>query len=156
MDGLYRSLEKLLTGELKKCVKEIQERIDLEISVLKARLEQLEVKLQSSASPPNNFDPDVSIVIMGLTYDKDEDLAVKLRELLEEGCACEQIPTPIAMQRLRARDPGESGESCICFGVGKGGFTVWEAKPEIQLTVYKGGLYMSDKVTHRLINGIKL
>lgn len=43
---------------------------------------------------------------MGLPYNEDEELAERLRELLEVCCACEQILTPIAMQRLRARGPG--------------------------------------------------
>lgn len=107
VDGLYGSLEKILKGELKKCVKEIQENIDLEIGALKSRLDQLEDKLQSSnSSASRKFDPDVSIVIMGLPYDEHEDLPKKLRELLEVCCACEQIQTQIAMERLRSRGPG--------------------------------------------------
>lgn len=48
VDGLYSSLEKILKGELKKCVKEIQENIDLEISALKSHPE----RLQSRGSGP--------------------------------------------------------------------------------------------------------
>lgn len=69
-------------------------------------MEQLEVKLQSSSSPPNKFVPDVSIVTMGLPHDEDEELAVKLRKLFEKGCVCEQMPTLVAMQRLQARGSG--------------------------------------------------
>ncbi len=66
VDGLYGSPEKILKGELKKCVKEIQENIDLEIGAMKAHTDQLEEKLKSSnSSTSNKFDPDVSIVIMG-------------------------------------------------------------------------------------------
>ena len=107
VDGLYGSLEKILKSELKKCVKEIQDNIDLEIGALKSRLDLLEQKLLSSnSSPSNKFDPDVSIIIMGLPYDKEEDLEEKLGKVLEVCCTCEQIPTPTAIERLRARGPG--------------------------------------------------
>lgn len=64
MNGLYGSLEEILKGELKKCMKETQENIDLEIAALKAPLEQLEVKLRSSSSSPNKFNPDVSSLLV--------------------------------------------------------------------------------------------
>ena len=105
VDGLYVSLEKILKVELQKCVKEIQDNIDLEIGALKLRLDQLKEKINSNnSSSPNKYDPDVTIVIMGLPYH--EDLAQKVKEVFEDGCACEQILTPVAMQRLRARGPG--------------------------------------------------
>lgn len=96
-----------------------------------------------SSKPPYIFDPDVSIAIMGLPYDNVEDLALRLWELSEEGCTCGQI-LPVAMQRLWARGLGK-----------KYGCTARKMKPEIQVTVSKG-LCIIGKVTHRLINRVKL
>ena len=104
VDRLYMSLEKILKGELKKCVKEIQDNIDLEIGALKSCLDQLEKINSNNWSAPNKYDPDVAIIIMGLPYNEDEDLAQKCKEVFEDGCACEKILMPVAMQRLRAKD----------------------------------------------------
>lgn len=45
VDGLYGSMEKILKSELKKCVKEIHNNIDLEIGALKSHLDLLEQNL---------------------------------------------------------------------------------------------------------------
>lgn len=100
-------LEKIMKAELKKSVKEIQENIDLEIGILKSRLDSLEEKIQTTCSKPSDkFDPDVSIVILGLAHDEGEDLNGKVRELLESGLECEPVPEIAAVLRMRARGPG--------------------------------------------------
>lgn len=107
VDSVYGSLEKMMKAELKKSVKEIRENIDLEIGILKSRLDSLEEKIQTTSSKPSDkFDPDVSIVILGLAYDEGEDLNGKVRELLESGLECEPAPEIAAVLRMRARGPG--------------------------------------------------
>lgn len=67
----------------------------------------MEEKIKSHYSRPSTtFDPDVSIVVMGLPYDENENLAEKMKEVIEEGCACDEEVTLVALERLRARGSG--------------------------------------------------
>ncbi|KAJ0022556.1 hypothetical protein NQD34_014690 [Periophthalmus magnuspinnatus] len=56
--------------------------------------------------PLNMFDPEVSVVVMGLPYHENENLAEKIKEIIENGCACDQVVTVVALERLRARGSG--------------------------------------------------
>lgn len=85
-----------MKAELKKSVKEIRKSIDLEISILKSRMDSLEEKKKG-----DNFDPDFSIVVMVQLYNDGEDLNEKISKLLETGLECDPEPEIIGVTRLR-------------------------------------------------------
>lgn len=72
---MHGSLEKTVNAELKKSVKEISiDSIDPEFGVLKSHLDSLEERIQTtSLHPSNKFDPNMSIIVMGLPYGDGED-----------------------------------------------------------------------------------
>ncbi|KAK7913157.1 hypothetical protein WMY93_013368 [Mugilogobius chulae] len=102
VDGLQMSLEKTLKEELQK----LKDNFDSEIGSLKARMEQLEEKIKSHQRTSDTFDPDLSVVVMGLPYQENENLTEKIKDVIENGCACDQEVTLVALERLRARGPG--------------------------------------------------
>uniref|UniRef100_A0AAV2JG05 Uncharacterized protein n=1 Tax=Knipowitschia caucasica TaxID=637954 RepID=A0AAV2JG05_KNICA len=95
-------------------------------------MSQLEEKIKSHHSRPSNtFDPDVSIVLMGLSYDEDENLAAKIKEVIEEGCACDDGVTLVALERLRARGPGP-GVVKVAFASAKEKVAVLRGKTNLK------------------------
>ncbi|CAL9695326.1 unnamed protein product [Knipowitschia caucasica] len=128
VDALGISLERTLKQELKK----IKDDFDSEIGGLKSRMSQLEEKIKTHYSRPSNtFDPDVSIVLMGLSYDEDENLAAKIKEVIEEGCACDDGVTLVALERLRARGPGP-GVVKVAFASAKEKVVVLRGKTNLK------------------------
>lgn len=64
----------------------------------------MEEKIATKCAKPN-FDPDVSIIIVGLQHEDGEDLMAKVLNLLRDGLRCDPVPTPVAVERVRARGP---------------------------------------------------
>ena len=130
VDGLQISVENILKEEIRK----MKDDFDAEIGELKARMEKLEdkIKLQCSRSS-NPFDPDVSIVIMGLPWNENENLADKVKEVIENGCACDEEVTLVALQRLRARGPAPSVVK-VAFASAKDKVAVLRGKSKLKST----------------------
>lgn len=124
VDALGISLERTLKQELKK----MKDDFDSEIGGLKSRMQQLEEKIKMHYSRPlDTFDPDVSIVVMGLPFDEDENLAEKIEEVIEDGWTCDDGVTLVALERLRARGPGP-GVVKVAFASAKEKVTVLRGK----------------------------
>ncbi|KAK7925469.1 hypothetical protein WMY93_007779 [Mugilogobius chulae] len=112
---LRGSLEKLISdgqaafkSELEKAVKEMRSNLDLEVSIMSSRMDNIEEKMSKKDARGKLFDPDVSLVIVGLPQAEGEDLEAKVNELLREGLRCDPVPKLVATERVRprGRQPG--------------------------------------------------
>lgn len=112
---LRGSLEKLISDgqtafktELEKVVKEMCHNLDLEVSILSSRMDSIEMKMNTKETRGKPFDPDVSLVIVGLPQEEGEDVEAKVKVLLREGLRCDPVPKLVAVERVRprGRQPG--------------------------------------------------
>lgn len=81
--------------------------MDLEIGRLEARIDTLEIKINvDTKASKARFDPNVSIIILGLPEEEEEDIQMKVQQLVIKGLGSEAVP--IAVERMRAygRAPG--------------------------------------------------
>ncbi|KAL7398072.1 hypothetical protein ABVT39_003840 [Epinephelus coioides] len=71
-------------------------------------METIELKIAEKATQRKPFDSDVSLMIAGLPQVDNEDLIVKVKNLLWEGLNCDMVPDPVAAERIRmrGRQPG--------------------------------------------------
>ncbi|XP_049912448.1 coiled-coil-helix-coiled-coil-helix domain-containing protein 7 isoform X6 [Epinephelus moara] len=93
--------------QMEKITKEIRESLDVEVGVLSARMDAIELKIEKNkTSKKLRFDPDVSIIVSGLSSVNNEDATEKVRELLAAGLRCDPMPELVAVERLRPRGPG--------------------------------------------------
>ncbi|KAL7393366.1 hypothetical protein ABVT39_009757 [Epinephelus coioides] len=93
--------------QMEKITKEIRESLDVEVGVLSARMDAIELKIEKNkTSKKPRFDPDVSIIVSGLSSDNNEDATEKVRELLAASLRCDLMPELVTVERLRPRGPG--------------------------------------------------
>ena len=110
VDQLQSTIQKnqgQVLAELSKQGREIRAHMDLEIGRLEARIDTLEGKIEggSDIACKPRFDPDVSIIISGLSEDGDEDLQLTVLRLLS-GLGSEAVPVAVERIRSRGRGPG--------------------------------------------------
>lgn len=91
--------------ELEKAIQEMRQNLDLEVSIMSSRMEDIELKMGKNQVRGKPFDPDVSLVIVGLPHTEEEDVQAKVRHLLGEGMRCDPVPKLVAVERMRARGP---------------------------------------------------
>lgn len=109
-DSLHGSLKKLISEsqdnlkkELEKTAKELRYNLDMEVGILCSRMEGIEQKIAEKATQKKSFGEDVSLVIMGLPQEDNEDLMAKVKDLFCNGLVCDPVPVPVAVERTRAR-----------------------------------------------------
>lgn len=110
INDLRGCLEKLICdgqaafkSELEKVTQEMRQNLDLEVGIMCSRMDNIETKMNSIQVRGKPFDPDVSLVIIGLLHTEDEDVEAKVNRLLREGLGCEPVPKLVAAERVRAR-----------------------------------------------------
>lgn len=110
VDKLRGSLEKMMAEnqnavlkEIEKATKDMNTNLDTEVGILCARMEKMELKISEKEEKRKSFDPDVSLIVVGLPHSEGEDLMAKVNELLHVGLGCETALTPAAVERVRAR-----------------------------------------------------
>ncbi|KAL7402525.1 hypothetical protein ABVT39_016182 [Epinephelus coioides] len=109
-DNLHGVMEKLISEsqavmkkELEKTVKEMNHTLDLEVGILSSRTEAIELKIAKKVVRKKYvFDPDVSLIIVGLPHTENEDL-MTLGKDLREGLQCDPVPHPVAVEHTRTR-----------------------------------------------------
>ncbi|XP_023814791.1 uncharacterized protein LOC111947977 [Oryzias latipes] len=115
INTLRGSLEKIIfdgqaafKSELEKAVKEVRNNLDLEVSIMSSRMDDIETKMRNRQVRGKPFDPDVSLIIVGLPQADGENLEAKVKELLQDGLHCDPVPTLVATERVRqrGRQPG--------------------------------------------------
>lgn len=106
INDLRGSLEKVISDgqaafkrELEKAVREMRQNLDLEVSIMSSRMENIETKMDKNLARGKPFDPDVSLVIIGLPQTEDEDVEAQVKHLLCEGLRCEPVPKLVAVER---------------------------------------------------------
>lgn len=89
MESLRESMEKRISEskevfkrEVAKAVKEMQHALDLEVGIVCSRMDQIETKMNEKKSKGKQFDPVVSLVIVGLSQAEGEDVEAKVKTLL--------------------------------------------------------------------------
>lgn len=97
-----------LKAELDRTTKQIQDSLDLDVSLISARIDKLELKMNEAKRPIIKFNPDVSLIIEGLTFTEGEDVMERIKTLLAEGLGCDPVPELINVERMtpRGRRPG--------------------------------------------------
>lgn len=108
--GLRNAMEKVISEnqekmkrDLDKAVSDMRANLDTEVGILCARMEQIELKMERNAIPAKRFEPDVSLIIVGLIQEENEDIEAKIRDLLEEGLQVHPMPELVAAERIQAR-----------------------------------------------------
>ncbi|KAK7929363.1 hypothetical protein WMY93_005758 [Mugilogobius chulae] len=87
--------------ELETTAAEIRANLDAEVAIMSVRMERIEAKIANKSTL--RFDPIVSVIIVGLQQEDHEDLMAKVLDLLRNGLCCDPVPTPAAVERVRAR-----------------------------------------------------
>ncbi|XP_036072399.1 uncharacterized protein LOC118599991 [Oryzias melastigma] len=110
INSLRGNLEKLISdghaafkSELEKAVSEVRNSLDLEVAIMSSRMDNIEMKMSKRELRGKPYDPDVSLVIVGLPQTDGEDLAAKVNELLREGLRCDPVPKLVATERVKPR-----------------------------------------------------
>ena len=110
VDKLRGSMEKMMAEnqdavrkEIEKATKDMMANLDTEVGILCARMEKMELKIFEKEAKRNNFDPDVSLIVVGLPQSEGEDLMAKVNDLLHVGLGCDTVRCPAAVERVRAR-----------------------------------------------------
>lgn len=107
LESTIQKSQSQVLSELAKQSKEICAHMDLEIGRLEARIDTLEIKINvDTKASKARFDPNVSIIILGLPEEEEEDIQMKVQQLVIKGLGSEAVP--IAVERMRAygRAPG--------------------------------------------------
>lgn len=102
MGKLIAETQASMKYELEKTAAELRANLDTEVGIISSRMERIEAKIAAKCATPS-FDPNVSIIIVGLPQDDNEDLMAKVVNLLRDGLRCDPVPTPAAVERVRAR-----------------------------------------------------
>ncbi|CAL9684525.1 unnamed protein product [Knipowitschia caucasica] len=96
-DTLNKRLETLIAEsqakikqELETAAAKMRADLDTEVGILCARIENIESKLVNTRAL--NFEPSVSVVIVGLQQEENEDLMSKVLNVLREGLGCDPVP----------------------------------------------------------------
>lgn len=97
-----------LKKDMEETAKVIQCNMDLEIGILRSKLEQLEEKITREKAMQPRYDPSVSVTVSGLAFLEGENVLDRVNCLLSEGLKCNPMPTVVAAERLtpRGRGPG--------------------------------------------------
>lgn len=66
-------------------------------------MEKMEQKISEKEAKKKSFDPDVSVIIVGLPQSEGEDLMAKVNNLLHVGLGCDTVLCPAAVERVRTR-----------------------------------------------------
>ena len=104
------ALSVALTSKIKEVAastkKEMTEYVDQEVKIMVTRMEDIEGKQTKESPRASPFDPDLSLIIVGLPLDNEEseeDLKASVIELLRNGLECAPVPEVVAVERLRSR-----------------------------------------------------
>ena len=113
LDSNVKRLERLinenrdeLKAELKTQIKQVQDNHDMDIGQLSARIDRVEVKMEEVKQTASKFNPDVSIIIVGLPFADGEDVAQRVATLLADGLQCDPVPALVNVERLIPRGQG--------------------------------------------------
>lgn len=107
--SLNERMEKLLfesqanmKADLENMAAELRANLDMEVGIITSRMERIETKIAEKCITAS-FEPNVSIIIVGLQQEDNEDVMAKVLNLLRNGLGCDPMPTPVAVERIRAR-----------------------------------------------------
>ncbi|CAJ1066510.1 PREDICTED: uncharacterized protein LOC106519492 [Xyrichtys novacula] len=110
VDKLCGSMEKLtaenkdaVLKEIEKATKDMRANLDTEVGILCARMEKMEKKISDTEARKKSFDPETSVIVVGLPESEVEDLMSKVRDLLHDGLGCDTVVCPVAVERMSAR-----------------------------------------------------
>ncbi len=110
VDKLRGTMEKMMAEnkdavlkEIEKATKDMKANLDTELGILCARMAKLERKISEKEAKKKSFDPDVSLIFVGLPQSEGEDLMAKVKDLLHVGLGCDTTLCPAAVERVRAR-----------------------------------------------------
>lgn len=75
---------------LKETRKDMKADLDTEVGILCARMEKLEQNISENETK-KSFDPDISLIAVGLPQSEGEDLMTKVNDLLHVGLGCDTV-----------------------------------------------------------------
>lgn len=76
---------------------------------MSSRMDKLEKQIKTKQVRGKPFDPDVSLVVIGLPQTEGEDVEAKVKQLLCDGLRCDPVPKLVATERVRARGGRQHG-----------------------------------------------
>lgn len=96
--------EAALKSEWEKIAAELCLNLDMEVGIMVSRMEKIEMKMAENEAWRRPFDPDVSLIVVGLPQaDGVEDVVAKVNDLLHNGLCCELDPEVVAVERQSER-----------------------------------------------------
>lgn len=111
VDKLCESMEKMMAEsqnvvlkEIEKATKDMKTNLDTEVEILCARMENIEQKLSEKEAKKKSFDPDVSLIVVGLPHSEGEDLMAKVKDLLHVGLGCDTALCLVKVELSSARE----------------------------------------------------
>ena len=108
LERLIAESREELRAEMDIKVRQIQDNLDLDIGQLSARLDRMETNLNEAKRPAFKFQPDLSVIIVGLPFAEGESPVERVKSLLSEGLRCDPLPEIVNAERMtpRGRGPG--------------------------------------------------
>lgn len=109
MEASIKTLGDQLKASFKEQMDDLQKYVDQEIGVITTRIEDVETRLDSIESKvdPGDFDPEVTVVARGLSYETTENIQEKTTDLVRRGLSLQNVPVVKALRLpARGRRPG--------------------------------------------------
>ncbi|KAJ8002372.1 hypothetical protein DPEC_G00179210 [Dallia pectoralis] len=103
MEKMMAESQNAVLKEIEKATKDMMTNLDTEVGIMCARMENIEQKMSEKETKKKSFDPDVSLIVVGLPHLEGEDLMAKVKDLLHIGLGCDTALCPAAVERVRAR-----------------------------------------------------
>ena len=106
LESKVDNMRRDILTELDTRLKKIQDDIFLEIAGLRARIEEIELKItepNNSRPDKQQFDPERSVIIFGLHETVSEDITNKISSLIKNGLKLPDV-VPLASKRLQSRN----------------------------------------------------
>lgn len=145
------SLEVNIKTEIKQDIKQLQEYVDINIAQVMSRVEAVEGKVdaiqqQQQIQENKEYDPEVTVVAIGLHYEEDEEIHDKVSHMLRRGLGIRDMP--VVRAKRMSRNGNRPGIVKIQLRSLDDKKKVLRAKSELKNTHDFSRVYLRSAFTH--------